>query len=437
MRIFFECSDTASNHIKTGIQRVVRNVIIQLNDVSKDLNIEAKPVHIYADHFYNFNWHPKSDPADPAWSRFNRKYIYGPINTSMGEKGTFLLIMCALKIKKLFRFRKFKKFLSTWYYDHLREHLYPQPGDLMVMLDASWGIHIDTAVKNWRKQGGKVAFLVYDLLPITHPQFFSAGLVQRFSHWFEIAITNSDILLAISNTVRDQIREQVNRAFSGKAELPPKIESFRLGADLDMRHADGYIRPRLRIVLSDRYGPRPYLMVGTVEPRKNHRTVLKAFGQLWEQGSEVRLIIAGKVGWECRDLVRSIEEHPELHRKLFWFSDLTDTELHHCYTSSRCVVFASWGEGFGLPIIEGLQFGRPVIASDLPVHREVAGDYAGYFNPSSAEDLVSMILRLETEGSLPGTIPHRGFRATTWREGVTDLVNQCRKTLSEANATPD
>ncbi len=437
MRIFFECSDTASNHIKTGIQRVVRNVIIRLGDVSKDLNVETKPVNIFADNFYSFNWHPASDPAEPAWSKFNRKYIYEQIGLSLGEKSASRIILCKLKIKKIFRFRKFKRFFRSWHYTYFREPLAPQASDLMVMLDASWGIHIDTAVKNWRKQGGKVAFVVYDLLPITHPQFFPAELVYRFSQWFDTAISNAELLLAISNTVRDQLREQVNLAFSGRAELPPRVESFRLGADLDMRHADGYVRPRLRMVLSGRSGPTPYLMVGTVEPRKNHRTVLEAFGQLWEQGSEVRLIIAGKVGWECRDLVRSIEEHPELHRRLFWFPDLTDTELHHCYKSTRCVVFASWGEGFGLPIIEGLQFGRPVIASDLPVHREVAGDHAGYFNPSSAEDLVSMILRLETEGSLPGTAPRPGFRATTWREGVTDLVNQCRKTLSEANATPD
>lgn len=436
MRIFFECSDTANNHIKTGIQRVVRNVILHLEDLSKDLKVEAKPAKIYLNHFYYFSWHPTSDPRESAWSKFNNKYIFEPFTSLLGEGWASRLNKCKIKIKKTIRFRKLKRFFRSWYCDHFEKPLCPQPNDLMVMLDASWGIHIDAAVKNWREQGGKVAFVVYDLLPITHPQFFSAGLVHRFSHWFETAISNADLLLAISDTVRDQLREKVHSAFSGRIELPPRIESFRLGAELDMQHADGYIRPRLRMVLSELSGPSPYLMVGTVEPRKNHRTVLEAFGQLWGQGSEVRLIIAGKVGWECRDLERSIKEHPELHRRLFWFPDLTDTELHHCYKSTRCVVFASWGEGFGLPIIEGLQFGRPVIASDLPVHREVAGDFAGYFNPSSSAELVAMILRLETEGSLPGATLCPEFRATTWREGVTGLLRQCHKVLSDTSTPP-
>lgn len=436
MRLFFECSDTASNQIKTGIQRVVRNVILHLEDVSRDLGVEAKPAKIHTNQFYYFDWHPKSDPSESALSKFIHKYILEPIISTIGEESASHLNKGKIRAKKIFRFRKFRKFIQSWYCDHFESPLSPQPGDLMVMLDASWGLHIDRAIENWKKQGGKVAFVVYDLLPITHPQFFSVGLVHRFSHWFEVAINNADLLLAISDTVRDQLREKVSLALRGRTELPPRIESFRLGAALDMQQADGYIRPRLRMALSERSGPAPYLMVGTVEPRKNHRTVLEAFGLLWGQGSGVRLVIVGKVGWECKDLERTIKEHPELHRRLFWFPDLTDTELHHCYKMSRAVVFASWGEGFGLPIIEGLQFGRPVIASDLPVHREVAGEFACYFNPSRAEELVSMILTLETEGSLPSTSLSPEFRATTWREGVTGLLSQCHKVLSEATVAP-
>jgi len=436
MRIFFECSNTATNHIKTGIQRVVRNVVLHLDAASRDLMVEAKPAKIHLDRFYLFNWQPTPDPCESSYLKYIRKHRLNPFLNSFNEPRSAKMNKFGIRLKKTVRFRKFRKFIHSLYCKFFKEPLSPRPGDLMVMLDASWGIHIDSAVDGWRKQGGKVAFVIYDILPITHPHFFSKGLVERFSNWYDFVINNADLLLAISDTVRDQLRERLNLVRDETAALPPKVESFRLGAHLDMQHADGYIRPRLRAALSEISGSTPYLMVGTVEPRKNHRTVIEAFDQLWKQGELVRLFIVGKVGWECRDLEQTLREHPELHRKLFWFPDLSDTELHQCYKSSRCVIFASWGEGFGLPIVEGLLFGRPVIASDLPVHREVARDFAAYFNPSHSDELVAMIRQLETHGSFPGVTPPDEFRAPSWEEGVADLLNHCRNAFSQTTGTP-
>ncbi len=437
VRIFFECSNTATNHIKTGIQRVVRNVVLHLDTVSRGLLVEAKPAKIHLDRFYLFNWQPTPDPRESNCSKYIRKHRLNPFLNNFNEPRSPRMNRLGIRLKKTVRFRKFRKFIRSLYCRFFEEPLSPCSGDLMVMLDASWGIRINPAVEGWREQGGKVAFVIYDILPITHPQFFSTGLVQRFSNWYNFAINNADLLLAISDTVRDQLRERLSLVRNEIGTPLPRVESFRLGAHLDMQHTDGYIRPRLRATLSETSGTTPYLMVGTVEPRKNHRTVLEAFDQLWSQGEQVRLFIVGKVGWECRDLEQTLRNHPELHRKLFWFPDLSDTELHQCYKSSRCVIFASWGEGFGLPIIEGLLFGRPVIASDLPVHREVARDFAAYFNPSRSDELVAIIRQLETQGSLPGVAPPEGFRATSWEEGVADLLNHCCNAVSQiTTATP-
>ena len=435
MRIFFECSDTATNHIKTGIQRVVRNVILHLESVSRELGVEAKPARLSLNQFYYFKWIPASDEFS-FYARFLRKYKINFSPKIVNENLISKIHKFKTRVKRTFRFRKARKYTRSLYYKLFEKPLTPCPSDLMVLLDASWEIHFESAVKLWQAQGGKIAYVIYDILPITHPHFFSASLVHRYTRWFDFVCKNADLLLTISVTVRDQLRETLKQINRDTTMGPLRIEAFPLGAHLDMQQADGYIRPHLLRTLSVTSGPAPYLMVGTVEPRKNHLTVLKAFDELWKQGEQVRLFIVGKVGWECREIERTIREHPELHRRLFWFTDLSDTELHQCYKSARCVIFASWGEGFGLPIVEGLQFGCPVIASDLPVHREVAGNFAAYFNPTCSAELVSMIGQLEAEGTLPGLSPRDQFRATSWREGVTDLVNHCLKSFSQSTSSP-
>lgn len=200
-----------------------------------------------------------------------------------------------------------------------------------------------------------------------------------------------------------------------------------------MCHADAYVQRSVRSACAPSSGPTPYLMVGAIEPRKNHLTVLDAFERLWGRGSNVRLIVVGRRGWNCDAIERRFLAHPRLGRDLHWFPELSDTELEHCYRHAKAIVFASLGEGFGLPIVEGLQHGLPVIASDLPVHREVAGNFAAYFDPAKPEALATWIEQLETMGELPGILPARNYRAVTWYEATVELLSHCRDLVRESS----
>src|SRR5262249_40144708 len=116
-----------------------------------------------------------------------------------------------------------------------------------------------------------------------------------------------------------------------------------------------------------------YLMVGTVEPRKNHAHVLSAFEQLWSAGADVNLAIVGKYSWNSTEFKERLRRHPCFGNRLFWFEDVRDGELEYCYRHAAALITASYAEGFNLPIVEALRAGCPVLASDIPVHREVGG----------------------------------------------------------------
>ena len=130
-----------------------------------------------------------------------------------------------------------------------------------------------------------------------------------------------------------------------------------------------------------------FLMVGTLEPRKGHLDVLDAFESLWLGGTDINLILVGKKGWMVDSLVDRLSTHPEFRHRLFWLEGISDEYLNQIYGSSACLIAASYGEGFGLPLIEAAQHHLPIIARDIPVFREAAGDHAYYFASQHASDL--------------------------------------------------
>ena len=144
----------------------------------------------------------------------------------------------------------------------------------------------------------------------------------------------------------------------------------------------------VQTLLQDSYS---FLMVGTLEPRKGQKLVLLAFEELWSKGVQAKLVLVGQQGWMVDDLIEKIHNHPQLGKGLFWLDGISDEYLEKIYAASTCLIAASEGEGFGLPLIEAAQHKLPIIARDIPVFREVAGQHAYYFEEESASGLAKAI----------------------------------------------
>jgi hypothetical protein len=162
-------------------------------------------------------------------------------------------------------------------------------------------------------------------------------------------------------------------------------------------------------------------MVGTVEPRKGHAQTLAALERLWTDDEDFHLVIVGKQGWQVDALATRLREHPERGRRLFWFENASDEWLEALYARASVLVAASYGEGFGLPLIEAARRGTPLLVRDLPVFREVAGEHATYFEGFDAVDLAHALRqwrRASARGELPdpSRIPLR-----RWEESVATL----------------
>ncbi|CAG2128617.1 D-inositol-3-phosphate glycosyltransferase [Cupriavidus yeoncheonensis] len=298
-----------------------------------------------------------------------------------------------------------------------------QPGDFLLMIDSSWEQYEQflPVFEQVRQFGGRVISVVYDLIPILHPEFCSPGLVSVFSKWLRLAVGESDMLICISGAVKTTLEAYLARL----GEAPPRpllLEHWNLGADLVEIDREAEIRAAVLDVITDQ-SPL-FLLVGTIEPRKGHGFVLDAFERIWAAGGDARLCLAGKQGWHVEALVSRIRNHPMNGKKLFVIEDFTDAEINRCYENATALIAASTIEGYGLPIVEAAMHQVPVLASDIPVFREVGRDGALYFQlgvPSSLQEAVDHISKMtkDERRALAGKI-----RPITWRESAQQLASK-------------
>ena len=105
----------------------------------------------------------------------------------------------------------------------------------------------------------------------------------------------------------------------------------------------------------------------------------------------MRLVIVGRPDWMVEELVEKLRRHPKLGSLLFLLEDISDADLEKIYGVCRCLIAASEGEGFGLPLIEAAQHKLPILARDIPVFREIAGEHASFFKGSTPEALAEAV----------------------------------------------
>lgn len=300
----------------------------------------------------------------------------------------------------------------------------PRAGDIFVGLDLS--AHIvpgqQAQFERWRQQGVALYFVVYDLIPLLRPDVVNPGALPHFERWYPAIGRLADGLCCISRAVADQLLAWCDQARPPRLR-PLRIGHFHLGADLDARHDTA--APALTVAAQAPAwlsAAPSVLMVGTLEPRKGYAQALDAFELLWARGAAVNLVVVGKPGWLMEAFAARLRAHPEQGRRLHWFDDASDQQLRGLYAGSAALLTASEGEGFGLPIIEAARHGLPVIARDLPVFREVAGVHAHWFSGHSADELAASLhawLDLHRRGAAP---PSTGVRLLDWAGSAAELL---------------
>ncbi|MEK6420553.1 MAG: glycosyltransferase family 1 protein [Burkholderia gladioli] len=262
-----------------------------------------------------------------------------------------------------------------------------EAGDLFIGLDLTSRIapYRQRDFLRWHALGVRFAFVIYDMLPYLHPEWFTARSVQSFKRWLTVLAIHSDAVFCISQTVASE---------AGRFSQLAGIERFwfHLGVDVPTTtQQSALMEPTAVRGSAYEETNQQILMIGTIEPRKGHQLVLDAFELLWRAGSQASLVIVGRPGWAVEALTTRLVTHPEFGKRLQWRRDADDATVEKLYATSHGLILASEGEGFGLPIIEAARYRLPLFLRDLPVFREIAHTHATYFSTTDAAALASKI----------------------------------------------
>ncbi len=296
-----------------------------------------------------------------------------------------------------------------------------RPGDVLLMLDSSWARYTEfyPIFVRARDVHVPVYSVVYDLLPIILPAGnFLPGGNEGFEGWLNAAIQNSDGLVCISRATADEVVKYMGRQTVAEPRSLPRVGYWHLGADFASStrvETGGHL---LEPILT-----KPYLLiVGTIEPRKSHGLALDAMEHLWADGNELNLCIVGKAGWLVEELMARLRTHPLAGKRLFLLEKTADGDVSTLYANAKGLLLLSKGEGFGLPLVEAAHHGVPIVCSNIPVFKELAGEFATYVELGEsnllAQELASWWEKCKA-GHLPDT---KQMPRLTWEESASSLL---------------
>ena len=432
-RVYLECTTTYGSKYKTGIQRTVRSIVNAA--VGLPGPWVCVPIIFNGRYFEAVDRLPaprRADPGAPSGIEKLRRAFHLARDSAIR-----FLPFAALRARANSLGFEFALRRAVYAMQNLRRwggsfgrrggRIAFEPDDVVVLLDATWGIDLSYELRRARAGGARVWTVVQDLIPINHPDIAPEGLPLLLDAWLRRTIPVSDGVLAISGTVADDVRAYMR----GRIADPTlrHVDSFYLGAGFDVPMTRAVDVARVREVFQRCSGD-VYLVVGTIEPRKDIGRILAAFEKLWAEGSLATLMLFGRAGWRSYDLIDRMHSHPECGRRLFWFEDGSDAELDFAYRHAAALIFASQCEGFGLPLVEAMQHGLPVLASDIPVFREIGDDYPEFFPPGDEGAIYDAVRRFaDRRISHPNAM--RAPRAwQSWSDSARTLLEKVTVRLS-------
>lgn len=241
---------------------------------------------------------------------------------------------------------------------------------------------------------GRAVVMIHDTIPLDHPEWQREGTVESFEQRLHLVARRADLVIHTAQATR-----ALTEAHFGKAGRVPEGITAHLGIDVPEVDPEA-LPPEFR---QDRDY---YLVLGTIEPRKNHALLLdlwEALAQRLPKDQMPRLLILGARGWNNDAVFARLDRLPGYVREL---GALPDGALGAVIQGARALLMPSHVEGFGLPLGEALALGTPVIATDLPVYREVYGNNIIYLDSSDLYSWVEKLAKTDTDQDrAPAVVP--------------------------------
>jgi glycosyltransferase involved in cell wall biosynthesis len=269
--------------------------------------------------------------------------------------------------------------------------------------------------------GVRAYVYVYDVIPLTNPEWFEIDLASTFNEYIKsiatikcgIIVSTHHVQMRIKNAFRDLENEVFVIGLAARETLTSNVAESTSKKD-----------PRNEVSRSSKIKA---IMVGTIEPRKGHMDVLRIF-QDKRVSEKIELNVVGGPGWKAEAIEVALRESSHTGAINF-LGRISDKELSLLYANSDVLIAASYDEGFGLPLVEAAGLGLAVVARDIPVFREVSDSNTHFLDLSNVESARDYLLSEDFEKLI--TTVKIGVEASEarrrWSNVVEDLFNKFEK----------
>ena len=260
---------------------------------------------------------------------------------------------------------------------------------------------------------------VMDVSYLRFPELFNPSDLYQLRNWTDYSVKHAKKVLTISNSSRDDIIKAYKTSAERVVTIYPGIKKT-----LSLEpHVFGMNQLQTKYHISDKY----ILFVGTLQPRKNIVRLIEAFSRIKNQElgiKDLELVIIGRKGWQYEEILAAPEKY-DVTDQVKFLENVSDDELDVFYQHALCYVLPSLYEGFGLPVVEAMQRGCPVITSNVSSLPEAGGDAALYVDPENVADIAEKITQLITDKQLREELIAKGkkqIQKFSWEKAATETL---------------
>lgn len=431
-RVFIECTHTFFNGGNSGIQRVVRNVA----NNGRDVEVEGIDIRPIVWNGRGFSLPRGRVSVKPYFLKRGVKLFRGVLEKKRRVEHSRM----GSRVRRIYRgivprpvrwaFRRMQHWLiglvvgmgSYAVYHLLGRKVRFERGDKVVLVDSTWRMNamLDHLFGAQRDSGVQVGVVVFDLIPLLMPDTCEEITAKGYIEWFERVVPEADFFVTISEATRSSLHRYLEET-PGLRSKPYVSNSFRLGAELDQAGKEAKQTKYLHAIWGT--PGRAILCLGTIEPRKNHAYLLDAFDLLRNRGVDVSLIVVGRPGWKCHEILDRMRGHHEYGERIIHFDDASDRDVAEVIERSDCLVCPSVAEGFGLPVVEAMMKGMEVFASDIASFREIKSGHLHLFDlesPVSLADQLEQWFNRLNRGERE--VKHAEFDWPDWRQSTEEFL---------------
>lgn len=265
---------------------------------------------------------------------------------------------------------------------------------------------------------GKILLTIHDLLFISHPQFFPPHYRWQQRLALRWSLKSAHAITAVSEYTASSITQRF-------PDLQTPVEVIPNGINFE---PDPPQRSAAQEFVGNNFGVRDYfLIVGRIDPRKNHKNMIRAYRELAKTVDKSilpALVIVGNVDNNFSEGAELIED-AQKELPVYWLRDVSDKALRMLYSASLCVISASFGEGFGLPLLEAMSYGTSIIGSDNTAVPEVTEDCGILVDPEHPKSIMNAMFRVINDSKLRSEMRQRGLAIAgkkTWRNSAKQFL---------------